>query len=57
MKSIYYGHIHSHINYGLIIWGSMAKKRQISKLRTIQNASVHLLTKNLQQKPTRDIYK
>ena len=40
LRSIYYGHIHSHISYGLINWGSMADKGQIRKLRTAQNACV-----------------
>ena len=38
LRSIYYRHIHSHISYGLINWGSMADKGQIRKLRTAQNA-------------------
>ena len=44
LRSIYYGHIHSHISYGLINWGSMADKGQIRKLRTAQNACVKLLS-------------
>ena len=46
LRSIYYGHIHSHISYGLIDWGSMADKGQIRKLRTAQNACVTLLSNN-----------
>ena len=46
LRSIYYGHIHSHISYGLINWGSMADKEQIRKLRTAQNARVRLLSNN-----------
>ena len=55
--SIYYGHIHSHINYELINWGSMVEKCQIRKLRTAQNACVRLLTNKLNRKPINDIYK
>ena len=46
LRSIYYGHIHSHISYGLINWGSMADKEKIRKLRTAQNARVRLLSNN-----------
>ena len=35
----------------------MAEKRQIGKLRTIQNACVFLLIKTSKRKPTCDIYK
>ena len=54
LKAIYYGHIHSHLIYGLVNWGSMISKSQLSKLQTAQNRCVSILdkdnTKTLEEK-------
>ena len=36
LQSIYYTHIYSHLSYGILTWGSMAKKSDINNLFTIQ---------------------
>ena len=43
MKSIYYGHIHSHILYGISVWGSMVSQSKINEIFKIQKQCVHIL--------------
>ena len=42
--SIYYAHIFSHLSCGLLVWGSMASKKAIKDLTSIQDSCVHLLS-------------
>ena len=37
LKLIYYAHIHSHINYGLNIWGGMVPKEALNIIQKVQN--------------------
>ena len=43
MKSIYYGHIHSHILYGISVWGSMISQSKINEIFKIQKQCVCIL--------------
>ena len=45
LKNIYYAHIHSHITYGLTVWGSMASKAQLSDLKKVQNQCIWIINK------------
>ena len=42
-KLVYFAHIQSHINYGLIIWGNMISSSQLSRLQKLQNKCVMLI--------------
>ena len=42
-KLIYYGHIHSHICYCLVIWGGMCKKIDLNRLQNAQDKCIKLL--------------
>ena len=42
-KLIYYGHIHSHLTYGLVNWGSLLNSRNLKKLEKLQNQCVRLI--------------
>ena len=42
-KLIYYGHIHSHLSYGLVNWGSLLNSRNLKKLEKLQNQCVNLI--------------
>ena len=53
-KLIYYSHIFSHINYGIIVWGNGLCDSKLNKLQRIQNRCVQLLNEN---KPLDKIYK
>ena len=53
-KLIYYGHIHSHLTYGLINWGSLLDARSLKKLEKLQNQCVKLIEPS---QPTVKIYK
>ena len=41
-KLIYYGHIHSHLMYCLVVWGSLCKKGDIARLTKAQNKCVKI---------------
>ena len=43
MRSIYYGHIHSHILYGISMWGSMISQSKINEIFKIQKQCVRIL--------------
>ena len=42
-RLVYFAHIQSHINYGLIIWGNMISSSQLSRLQKLQNKCVMLI--------------
>ena len=42
-KLVYYGHIHSHLTYCLMVWGSLGKKCDITRLIKAQNKCVKLI--------------
>ena len=50
---IYYGHIHSHLKYGILLWGSMINQSQLNRLQKLQDKAMHLLD---QLKDTNSIY-
>ena len=49
----YYGHIHSHLKYGIILWGSMINQSQLNRLQKLQDKAVNLLN---QSKDINSIY-
>ena len=46
-KLIYYGHIHSHLTYCLLVWGGICKKGDLTRLSKIQNKCVKLIEPRL----------
>ena len=42
-KLVYYSHLESHINYGLLIWGNNVSNEQINKLQRIQTECLKLI--------------
>ena len=40
---IYYRHIHNHLKYGILLWGSMLSQSQINRLQKLQDSAIHLL--------------
>ena len=43
LRNIYFGHIHSHILYGISVWGSMISQSMVKEIYTIQKKCVHLM--------------
>ena len=46
-KLIYYGHIHSHLTYCLLVWGGTCKKGDLVRLTRTQNKCVKLIEPRL----------
>ena len=43
LKLIYYTYIHSHITYGLNMWGGMVTKEVLSKIQKVQNSCLSMI--------------
>ena len=43
LRNIYFGHIHSHILYGISVWGSMISQSMLKEIYMIQKKCVHLM--------------
>ena len=41
--SVYFGHIHSHLNYGLTVWGSILSASQLSDLWKAQDECINIV--------------
>ena len=41
--SVYFGHIHSHLNYGLTVWGSMLSASQLLNLQKAQVGCINIV--------------
>ena len=46
LKLIYHAHIQSHIDYGLILWGTMTTKDNLNRIQMLQNKCVELISKD-----------
>ena len=44
LKTIYYSHFHSHLQYGLLVWGGSARKKDITELYKIQKQCLTLIS-------------
>ena len=42
-KLVYYAHVNSHIQYGLLLWGNNISKDQLNKLQRIQTECLQLV--------------
>ena len=43
LRNIYFGHIHSHILYGISVWGSMASQSMVNEIYKIQKKCIHVM--------------
>ena len=43
LRSVYFGHIHSHLNCGLTVWGSMLSVTQLSVLQKVQVECINIV--------------
>ena len=56
MVKIYYAHIHSHLRYGLVVWGSMMTKTSKTELEKLQKACICLVNKKKKNAPTNELF-
>ena len=47
LRSVYFAHIHSHLSYSILVWGSTIKQSVISKLQKMQNTCIKILKPNM----------
>ena len=40
---IYYGHVHSHLKYGILLWGSILSRSQINLLQKLQDVAIQVI--------------
>ena len=50
LRNIYYSHIHSHLQYGLLIWGGSVCKKELTGLIKIQNQCLKLISPQIDSK-------
>ena len=51
-RLVYYSHIASHIQYGMLLWGNNASKEQLNKLQKLQTKCLELIQdKTIKQTP------
>ena len=46
MLPVYYGHFHSHLKYGILLWGSMINQSQFNRIQKLQDKAVRLIDNN-----------
>ena len=46
LRLIYFAHIHSHLSYSILVWGSTAKQSILAKLQKLQNVCIKLIKPN-----------
>ena len=46
LKLIYHAHIQSHIDYGLLLWGSMTTQNNLLHVQLVQNKCVEIICSN-----------
>ena len=50
MLPLYYGHVHSHLKYGILIWGSLVNSSQFARLQKMQDLAVKLINSTMNVK-------
>ena len=43
LRNVYFGHVHSHLIYGISAWSSMAHPSQLKEISKIQKQCVHTI--------------
>ena len=43
LRTIYYAHVHSYLNYCILVWGSTSKEGSLKKLQKIQNSCIKIM--------------
>ena len=57
LRNVYYGDIHSHILYGISVWGSMASQYMINEIYKIQKQCIHIMRPATQRRDILSIFK
>ena len=51
LLALYYAHFHSHLCYGMVVWGGMYGKGMLKKIQSLQNKCVKLIKPSRKQHP------
>ena len=54
---VYYAHIYSHLNYGLVVWRSMLNTKQQDELFKVQKSCIRIANKKKKNSPTDILFK
>jgi len=57
MKMLYYAYFHSHITYGLALWGPMCLKRDLKRITILQKKALRCIENTKYNSPTCPILK
>ena len=47
LRSIYFTHIHGHLSYSILVWGSTIKQGVVSELQKMQNTCIKIIKPNM----------
>ena len=51
LLALYYAHFHSHLSYGIVIWGGTYGKCMLNKIQKLQNKCIKIIKPSQKQKP------
>jgi len=54
---MYYSYIHSHLVYGLPIWGPSISKANLKRLTTLQKKAIRIIANSRYNAPTNNLFK
>ena len=57
LRNVYHAHIHSHLTYGLVVWGSMLNCKDSESIYKVQKQCIQTITNSAQRTHTDPLFK